>query len=126
MIQIVNQYNPANNFEKKKNNLILFQKLSDIYTKPSNSKISLTSGYISPPISIELEQKNKNFMKTNKGKWEIFNITKENNNLQKRLINTASNFFRKASPDEFKTTIKNKTVRSKSILPEKDKMSNIS
>ncbi len=62
-------------------------------------------------------------MKTNKMKWDIFKITKENNNLQKRLVNTESNFFRK-SQDEFRnTTITNRTGRSKSIVAEKDKMS---
>ncbi len=35
------------NFEKKKNNLILFQKLSEIYTKPSNSNITNSRIYYS-------------------------------------------------------------------------------
>jgi len=34
----VSIFNKGQNYEKKKNNYILFQKLSNIYTKPSNSK----------------------------------------------------------------------------------------
>ncbi len=100
--------------------MILFQKLSEIYTKPSNSNNKLKAGYNAPPISFQLEQKNKNFLKTNKRKWEIFRISKENNDLQKRLLNTASStFFRKSSPDEKMktgTSLPKVSTRSRSIV----------
>jgi hypothetical protein len=60
-----------------------------------NVTLHINSGFTSPPYSFELEQKNKNFLKTNTRKWEIYKIAQENVLMQKRLAETKSCFYKR-------------------------------
>jgi hypothetical protein len=91
--------------------MLLYIKLSNIYFTPAKSS-QKHKGFTSPPYSFQLEKENRNFLKTNTRKWEIYKIAQDNVLMQKRLAETKSCFHRHGEDRNIKTSERGRSVLS--------------